>query len=115
LLLAVLGIYGVLAYSVSLRQQEFGIRMALGCDKSQLIRLVGRQALLPVCGGIIAGLALAFAGTRWLQSLLYNTSPADPAAILGSIVLLAAAALIAAVLPARRAAQIEPMQVLRNE
>lgn len=115
LLLAVLGIYGVLAYSVSLRQQEFGIRMALGCDRAQLMTLVGRQALLPVCGGIIAGLALAFAATRWVQSLLYQTSPADPAAIFGSIVLLAAAALIAAVLPARRAAQIEPMQVLRNE
>src|SRR5579872_3733217 len=115
LLLAVLGIYGVLAYSVSLRQQEFGIRVALGCDKSRLISLVGRQALLPVCGGIVAGLALAFLATRWVHSLLYQTSPADPAAILGSILLLAAAALIAAVLPARRAAQIEPMQVLRNE
>lgn len=115
LLLAVLGIYGVLAYSVSLRQQEFGIRVALGCDKSRLMTLVGRQALFPVCGGIVAGLALAFLATRWVHSLLYQTSPADPTAIFGSIVLLAAAALIAALLPARRAAQIQPMQVLRNE
>ena len=115
LLLALLGIYGVLAYSVSLRQQEFGIRIALGCDRSGLMSLVVRQALLPVCGGLLAGLVLAFAATRWVQSLLYQTSPADPAAIVGSIVLLTAAAVLAAGLPARRAAQVDPMQVLRNE
>ena len=115
LLLALLGIYGVLAYSVSLRQQEFGIRIALGCDKPTLMRLVARQAAWPVAGGILAGLALAFAATRYVRSLLYQTSPGDPAAIAGSIVLLIVVALLAALIPARRAAQVEPMAVLRNE
>ena len=115
LLLALLGIYGVLAYSVSLRQQEFGIRIALGCDKPSLMRLVARQATLPVAGGIVVGLALAFAATRYVHSLLYKTSAADPAAIAASIGLLIVAALLAALIPARRAAQVDPMAVLRNE
>jgi predicted permease len=115
LLLALLGIYGVLAYSVSLRQQEFGIRMALGCDKRTLIGFVARQAMAPVVAGIVVGLALAFASARLVQSLLYQTSAADPVTIAASIVLLLGAAVVAAILPARRAAQIDPAQVLRNE
>jgi predicted permease len=115
LLLALLGIYGVLAYSVSLRQQEFGIRIALGCGKSALMGFVARQAMGPVIAGIIAGLALAFAASRYVHSMLYETSAADPLAIAGSVTLLLAAALVASLLPARRAAQVDPAQVLRNE
>lgn len=115
LLLALLGIYGVLAYSVSLRQQEFGIRIALGSGKRDLMTLVARQALWPVAGGILAGLALAFAASRYVHSLLYDTSAADPASIAAGIALILLAALFAALIPARRAAQTDPMHVLRNE
>lgn len=115
LLLALLGVYGVLAYSVSLRQQEFGIRIALGSEKAPLMRLVVRQAAWPVIGGVLAGLGLAFFATRWIASLLYETQTVDPVAIAGSIALLLAAALLAAILPARRASEVDPMQVLRNE
>jgi ABC-type antimicrobial peptide transport system permease subunit len=115
LLLALLGIYGVLAYSVSLRRQEFGIRIALGCDKATLMRLIARQAATPIAGGVLAGIVLAFAATRWVQSLLYDTSGADPLAITVAIGLLLITALLAVTLPARRAAQTDPMQVLRNE
>ena len=115
LLLALLGVYGVLAYSVSLRQQEFGIRIALGSDRSRLTVLVLRQAAWPVLTGAAAGLVLAFIAARWVRSLLYQTQPVDPVAIAGSLALLIGAATLAAVLPARRAARIDPIQVLRNE
>jgi ABC-type antimicrobial peptide transport system permease subunit len=115
LLLAMLGIYGVLAYSVSLRQQEFGIRIALGSDKARLTTLVLRQAAWPVLCGTAAGLVLAFIATRWIGSLLYETPVADPVAVGGSLVLLLAIAAMAAVLPARRAARVNPIEVLRNE
>ena len=115
LMLALLGVYGVLAYSVSLRQQEFGIRIALGSDKSRLVTLVLKQAAWPVLAGAAAGLDLAFAAGRWVSSLLYETRPTDPMAIAASLALLILAAVLAAVLPARRAAQVDPVEVLRNE
>jgi predicted permease len=115
LLLALLGIYGVLAYSISLRQQEFGIRIALGSDKARLTALVLRQAAGPVTCGIGVGLLAAFAATRWVRSLLYQTKPDDPLAIGASLILLIGVAVLAAAVPARRAAQVDPIQVLRNE
>lgn len=115
LLLAVLGVYGVLAYSVSLRQQEFGIRVALGSDKSALMQLVMRQAAIPVAGGILAGLALASVAMRWVGSLLYETKAGDPTVIIASTALLLVAAFLAALLPARRAASVDPMRALRTE
>ena len=115
LLLALLGVYGVLAYSVSLREQEFGIRIALGSGKAALMRLVVRQAAVPVVSGIVVGLALALVATRWVASLLYETSAVDPAAVSASIVVLFAAALLAALLPARRAASVDPMKALKTE
>jgi predicted permease len=115
LLLALLGVYGVLAYSVSLRQQEFGIRIALGSNRATLTLLVLRQASYPVVGGVLAGLGAAFVATRWVRSMLYETQPADPLAITVSISLLVAVAALAAIVPARRAASIDPMRALRTE
>ena len=115
LLLALLGVYGVLAYSVSLREQEFGIRIALGSGRAALMRLVLRQAAVPVVGGILAGLALALMVTRWIQTLLYETKPIDTAAITATIALLLTAALLAALLPARRAASVDPIKTLKME
>jgi ABC-type antimicrobial peptide transport system permease subunit len=115
LLLAVLGIYGVLAYSVSLRTQEFGIRMALGSSKPALIRLVLLDASWPMAVGLVLGLLGVAVATRWVRSLLYETSPADPWTIALAVGVLGAAALFASLLPAREAMSIDPMRVLRGE
>jgi ABC-type antimicrobial peptide transport system permease subunit len=115
LFLALLGVYGVQAYSVSLRRQEFGIRIALGSGKGALIGLVLAQAVFPVLGGLGAGLAIALIALRWVRSLLYQTPVMDPLAIGGSVFLLLAAAAVAAIVPARRAAATDPMRALRTE
>jgi predicted permease len=115
LALAILGVYGVLAYSVSLRTPEFGIRVALGSTKLMLIRLVLLEALMPVGGGILLGLLASLAATRAIRSLLYETSPADPVSMVVSVGILLAATFVAAFLPAYRASRIDPMKVLRAE
>jgi predicted permease len=115
LLLALLGVYGVLAYSVSLRRQEFGIRIALGSGKGTLVGLVLRQAAWPVLLGAGAGLAIALMAMRWVRSLLYEAPAMDPVAIGGSVLLLLGAAAVAAIVPARRAAGVDPMKALRAE
>jgi predicted permease len=115
LLLAVLGIYGVLAYSVSLRAQEFGIRIALGSSRSKLVRQVLMDAFYPMAGGIAMGLLGAALATRWVRSLLYETSPADPVVIGSGMAILFVAALLASLLPAKNAAATDPMHVLRGE
>ncbi len=115
LLLAVLGIYGVLAYSVSLRAQEFGIRIALGSSRAKLVRQVLLDASYPMGGGIAMGLLGAALATRWVRSLLYETSPADPVVIGSGMAILIVAAVLASLLPARNAAATDPMHVLRGE
>ena len=115
LLLAILGVYGVLTYSVSLRRQEFGIRMALGSGRAALVGLVIRQAAAPVVSGLVLGLLLSSATTRWVKSLLYQTEAVDPLVLSCTIAVLLGSALLAAMLPARRAASIDPMQALRTE
>ncbi|MBN9617466.1 MAG: FtsX-like permease family protein, partial [Acidobacteriales bacterium] len=115
LLLALLGVYGVLAYSVSLRQQEFGIRIALGSGKGSMVGLVLRQAAYPVLFGTAAGLAISFVVLRWVRSLLYQTPVMDPLAISGSVLLLLAVSATAAMIPAYRAASVDPMRALRSE
>jgi predicted permease len=113
LLLSLLGIYGVMAYSVTRRTQEFGIRMALGSGRKALIGLVLRQASFPVLLGVGVGLGMAFLVLRWARSLFYQAAAVDPWGVAGSVVLLLAAAMLAAVLPARRAAAIDPIRALR--
>jgi predicted permease len=115
LFLAVLGIYGVLSYSVSLRKQEFGIRIALGSNRRQLAGLVLLDAFYPMFGGIALGLVGAAAAARWVSSLLYQTSAADPWAMGLSLAVLLLAALLASLLPVRSATSADPMRALRTE
>ena len=115
LLLAAIGIYGVLAYSVSQRTRELGLRMALGAQRSQILRLVIRQGTALAVVGIILGLGGAFALTRVMRTLLFGVEPSDPLTFVAVSLLLLAVALLACWLPARRAARVHPMEALRYE
>jgi ABC-type antimicrobial peptide transport system permease subunit len=115
LLLAVSGLFGVIGYSVSQRTREIGIRMALGAHRGKVVGMVLRQGLMLAGTGTMIGLAGAFVATRWLRSLLFGVSPMDPVTFALVPLLLLAVALLACVLPARRAAQTDPMVALRYE
>ena len=115
LILASIGIYGILAYSVSRRTNEIGIRMALGADGNQVLRMVLREALWMTAIGLAVGLGGAVALGRVISSLLYGLKPWDPVTLAGAIGLLVLVALLAGWVPARRAAGVEPMQALRHE
>ncbi len=115
LLLALLGIYGVLAYSVSERAKEIAIRVALGATRENVLGRILRSAFMLAGTGIALGLAASLWLTRFLQSLLYGIKPLDLTAFLGAVFVLFACALLAGWLPARRAAAIDPMQTLRSE
>ena len=114
-ILASMGVYGVMAYSVSLRTRELGIRMALGAQTSQVIRLVLRQGMLLAAIGLGFGLFAAFGSTHLAGSLLYGVNPNDPAIFVGVTSLLAFAAFAACYFPARRALKIDPITALRTE
>jgi len=115
LLLAAIGIYGVLAYSVTQRTREIGVRVALGAEPASIIRLIITTGARMVIVGSLAGLAAALILSGLLKSLLYGIGPRDPLTFLAAPVLLAAVALLAAYLPARRAARVSPMEALRTE
>jgi predicted permease len=115
LLLAGLGVYGVVTYSVVQRQREIGLRLALGAPQANIYRLVLRDGLLPVLAGVPAGLAIAFAFARLLRSLLFEVSPYNLAVSSGAIVVLLGVGVLACLLPARRAASVDPMRALRSE
>ncbi len=115
LLLASIGIYGTLAYSVASRTAEIGTRMAIGAQKSNVIALVLRDLVFVLLAGLLFGLPFALGATRWLEGFLFGVRPLDPLALLTSLLLIAGIALLAGYLPARRAAKIDPMRALRHE
>jgi predicted permease len=113
--LAMAGVYGVMAYAVGQRSNEIGLRMALGASRNDVLGLVLRQGLVYVALGLALGLAGAFAATRLLASFLFEVKPADPATYAAVAALLAAAALAATYVPARRATRVDPLTALRQE
>jgi ABC-type antimicrobial peptide transport system permease subunit len=115
LLLSVVGIYGVIAYSVGQRTHEFGIRMALGAQRHQLLLMVLRQSVWILAVGLMVGVAGALTVTRLMRSLLFGIGPADPLNLSLMAAILLVVALIASYVPARRAAKVDPMVALRDE
>jgi ABC-type antimicrobial peptide transport system permease subunit len=115
LVLAMVGLYGVTAYSVERRHGEIGIRMALGAQRGSVIWLVLRDVLVLLVVGSVLGLAAALACGRLVGSLLYGVRANDPAQLVGATLVLAAATALAAWLPARRASRLDPMAALREE
>jgi putative ABC transport system permease protein len=115
LLLAAIGIYGVIAYSVTQRTREIGIRMALGAQRTQMMQMILRQSLTVVLIGLAIGLAASFGATRLLASLLYGVGANDFITYASVVLLLGGAALLASYIPARRAMKVDPMVALRYE
>jgi ABC-type antimicrobial peptide transport system permease subunit len=114
LILASLGIYGVISYSVTQQTQEIGIRMALGATRERVQAGVLGKTLRLALLGMVAGVVVSYAVAREIRSLLFGTQPTDLATFAGMLVLLTAVALLAGYLPARRASRIDPMTALRN-
>jgi putative ABC transport system permease protein len=115
MILAAIGIYGVIAYSVAQRTREIGIRIALGAQRGEMLAMILRQSLTVVAVGLAIGLLAAFAGTRLLASLLYGVSANDIFTYATVVLLLGVAALLASYIPARRAMRVDPMVALRAE
>ena len=114
LLLAAVGLYGVLSYYVAQRRRELGLRMAIGARRADIVRLIAVQAGMPLLAGVVIGMILTFALTRYLANLLFGVQPGDPVTTIVAVVALLAAALLAAAKPAVDAAAVDPMQVLRH-
>ena len=115
LLVAALGVYGVVSYSVARRTKEIGIRMACGAQASRIAGMVTRQGMLPVAAGLAAGVAASLTAGRLLESLLYEVSPSDPLIISGAALALALVGLAACLAPASRATRVDPLRALRYE
>jgi ABC-type antimicrobial peptide transport system permease subunit len=115
LLLAAIGIYGLMAYSVQQRTQEIGIRLAIGADRREVLKMILRQGVILAVGGIAAGVGAALLLTRLMQSLLYEITPSDPITFVVVGVVLFVVALVASYLPAWRATRVSPLIALRTQ
>ena len=114
-LFALMGVYGATARSVAARTRELGIRVALGAERASVMGLVFKQALRMAIYGGLAGLVAAWFVTRMLEGYLWGVEPTDPLTIVGTAFLLAAASVLAALAPGRRAARVDPIEALRAE
>jgi putative ABC transport system permease protein len=115
LVLTAIGVYGVVAYSVAQRTRELGIRMALGAQRKDVLKLVLREGLILVASGSVIGLLACYWLSRLVASQLYGVSPYDPATLVSVAVLLATVAFLASYIPARRATKVDPLVALRYE
>ena len=115
LLLATIGLYGVTAYTVARRTPEIGIRMAVGAERSSVVAMVMRTAIIQLAFGLILGIPVAFACVRFVKAQLYEITSLDPSILLGAIAVVAVASCVAGLIPAVRAASIDPARTLRLE
>jgi ABC-type antimicrobial peptide transport system permease subunit len=113
--LAAVGIYGVLSYAVSQRRHEMGIRMAIGAEGGDIIRLIVGQGMRLTLSGVVLGLVFAFVFTRLMSSLLFRVSATDPITFVGVAALLGLVGVLSCYVPARRAMRVDPVVVLRDE
>jgi predicted permease len=114
-LLATIGLYGVMSYTVARRRNEIGIRMAVGADHGRVARMILREAFVLLGAGVLVGLVIAAAAARATASLLFGLRPADPATLVAAVAVLCATGVLASYLPARRASRLEPRVVLRED
>jgi putative ABC transport system permease protein len=114
-LLAAVGIHGLLSFTVSSRQHEIGIRVALGAQRSEIVRLIMRQGVILAAAGVLPGLAIAYAAGRGMQSLLAGVEPADPMTFIAAGVLCVVMTLVGSLLPTLRAARVDPATAFRSE